>query len=182
MVTFNAPIFSINSLLDTEFLGSSHYSKRNAVNIFPLNISVHNNNREIMSRCLLEYVQSTSTEFPRQFIFFGMDFYYVSNGYKRHAVLPFCKNTQLSSFFKKKKGSCRYKNHFSENKKVGRKQLPSAAICNVLSQHAAACCYHTVITAFELPALHKRQVFFLKKKKPQKKTIHTVTLLILSTH
>lgn len=64
MVTFNTLVFSVNSFLDTAFLGGSHYSKRNTVNIFPLNISVHNDNREIMSRCLLEHVQSTSTEFP----------------------------------------------------------------------------------------------------------------------
>lgn len=81
MVTCNAPVFSINSFLDTEFLGSRHDSKRNAVvNIFPLNISAHNNKREITSRCLLEYVQSTPTEFPQPLVFFGTDFYCVSNG------------------------------------------------------------------------------------------------------
>lgn len=100
---------------------------------------------------------------------------------------------QKSHIFKRGGSQCDI--NFEENKKVGRKQLPSATICNMLRQHPA------VIATFKLPVMNKRQAITVPiypdiPSRPQewgrerdggagvgrgkKKKIDMVTLIILS--
>lgn len=96
---------------------------------------MHSNNGQITSRCLLEYVQSTSITFPLQLIFFGIDFLAVSTIQTTRSVLFVEEDSALIILIeerekkdrKEKKEAVSIKINFSENKKVGRKQLPSAA-------------------------------------------------------
>lgn len=81
----------------------------------------------------------------------------------------FVKILRSHSSLEKKKGKIKeavsIKTNYNENKKVG------------IEQVCATCSYRTGSAASQPPAPHKRQVLQNKYNK----TIHTVTLLILST-
>lgn len=137
----------------SESLGSSHYSKRNtAVNILLLNISVGNNNSRITSRCLLEYVQSTSTRFSQFLLWNGFLFCFKQIKMTRITTFFVKKTLNSHNYFLIKEESVSIKININENQKVGREPLPPEATCSVLGQHTAACCSHAASTA--LTSLH----------------------------